>query len=57
MLPLVMKTNLPIAVIDEKNRLCGLVMRASVISEIVGEENELPGSPTKSAADKQGGGQ
>ncbi len=57
MLPLVMKTNLPIAVIDEKNRLCGLVMRASVISEIVGEENELPGSPTESAADKQGGGQ
>jgi glycine betaine/proline transport system ATP-binding protein len=57
MLPLVMKTSLPIAVIDEKNRLCGLVMRASVIAEIVGEENELPKRPTESATDTQGGGQ
>ncbi len=42
LLPLVMKTRMPIAVVDNNQRLRGLVMRGSVISEIVGQELTLP---------------
>ncbi len=38
LLPSVMETHVPVAVVDEDNRLHGLVMRASVIAEIMGEE-------------------
>ena len=38
LLPRVMRSNRPLAVLNEKGQLKGLVMRASVIAEIVGEE-------------------
>ncbi len=39
LLPLVMESQYPIAVVDDEGRLQGLVMRSSVIAEITGEEN------------------
>jgi len=45
LLPLVWNTNIPIAVVDEKNKLKGLVLRPSVIAEITGNEFEIPGPP------------
>lgn len=38
LLPLIMEKNLPVAVVDSDQRLMGLVMRASVVAEIMGEE-------------------
>ena len=37
LLPLIMETNLPVAVVDSDQRLHGLVMRASIVAEIIGE--------------------
>ncbi|MBD3401741.1 betaine/proline/choline family ABC transporter ATP-binding protein [candidate division GN15 bacterium] len=42
LLPLVMSSNMPIAVIDDSHRLLGIVMRSSVIAEITGEESGIP---------------
>ncbi len=55
MLPLVMQTRMPIAVVDDRGRLCGLVMRGSVISEIVGEELTIPVTPVDGETTPQGG--
>ncbi|MCB2230980.1 glycine betaine/L-proline ABC transporter ATP-binding protein [bacterium] len=42
LLPLAVDSRLPIAVINDRDQLLGLVMRASVVSEIMGEELAIP---------------
>lgn len=42
LLPLVWNSDIPIAVVNEEDKLEGLVLRPSVIAEITGEEFKLP---------------
>lgn len=55
LLPLVWDTNIPVAVVNEKGKLEGVVLRPSVIAEITGQGFEPPDVPKETTEEVKNG--